>query len=248
VATALRGGAPLLVRDVGRDSRFAGFADAVHDFVCQPVGGREGHAGAVTVVNKLPANGGAHRGALAEEDRELLGQLARYFHGAARQALRLAAKERARGFDAVTGLLSPRAFRELVAAEVRRATRFGTRFLLLACDVTPVAPAGAGVAVPQGREFFRTLGRRLRGAFREYDHVARVGPARFVVLLPEVRDGMTSATRRIEGAVGQERDRLRRLGRELQVEISFSQALFPDDGTTYEALALFLGLGSGKAR
>lgn len=240
---ALGGGGDLLVRDVAADRRFAAFDDAVRDFACRTVADRDGVGGSITVLNKLPG-GGVGGGRLGEEDRVLLAQLARYFGGAARTAMVLASRERARGFDPLTGLLSLRAFRSIVTAEIRRAKRFGTRFLLLACEVSPEGGGALQATGGGDAEFYRTVGRRIRGAFREYDHVARAGRGRFVAILPEVRDAMTGASRRVELAVAAEKDRLNRLGAELQVEIAFTQALFPDDGATWEDLARSVGLAA----
>jgi GGDEF domain-containing protein len=76
--------------------------------------------------------------------------------------------------DAETGLYNRRAFYDAVAVEARRATRFSRSLTLAAFDVgAPVTPARL---------------QRLTAALsasRLYDVAARVGPGRFVLLLPE---------------------------------------------------------------
>jgi hypothetical protein len=84
----------------------------------------------------------------------------------------------ARGASA-NGVLDRPSFENLVAAEVRRADRYGTPLLLTVLELEP--PAGQPAPDPAFGEAFPA---RLRERLRDLDQVATLGPARVGVLCP----------------------------------------------------------------
>jgi diguanylate cyclase (GGDEF)-like protein/putative nucleotidyltransferase with HDIG domain len=113
--------------------------------------------------------------------------------------------ERAQGLrlDAVTGLLSARAFRGRLAEEVSRARRYRRHLSVAVVVVDDFALLELRHGFKAGDELLLAVAQRLASATRTTDLVGLTGPAEFALLLPE-----TSA----EGAL----PALERLLRELE--------------------------------
>ena len=87
--------------------------------------------------------------------------------------------------DPASGLLGPRAWARILAVESARCKRYGRTATVVVLEV-PTLEDMTAVWGPDVREIaLAKVGKLLASVARSSDHVARMGPARFAVLLPE---------------------------------------------------------------
>ena len=87
--------------------------------------------------------------------------------------------------DGITGLLSARAFRGLLAEEVERARRYQRRLALAVVTIDDFGELETTHGFKAGDELLAGAASRLAMAVRAHDHVGRTGPAEFGLLLPD---------------------------------------------------------------
>ena len=95
--------------------------------------------------------------------------------------------ERDRGLrlDAVTGLLSPRAFRARLAEEVERARRYQRQLCAVVVSIDDFSALELRHGFKAGDELLQAVAKRLGAATRAHDLLGRIGQAEFGLLLPE---------------------------------------------------------------
>ncbi|WP_205617321.1 sensor domain-containing diguanylate cyclase [Pelomicrobium methylotrophicum] len=156
--------------------------------------------------------------------------------------------------DPLTGLFNRRYLEESLRREVARAERTHRPLALLMLDVDYFKRFNDTHGHEAGDAVLRALGRLLRQSVREGDIACRFGGEEFVVLLPETTleiarqraEKIRDATRQI---------RIHRSGRYLDpISVSFGVAVYPDHGTSADALlnaadaALYQAKQSGRDR
>ena len=87
--------------------------------------------------------------------------------------------------DPLTGLANLEAFRERAALEVERSRRWNRPLTLACLELDDIEALAAEFGREAAAEALRTVAVSLRSAFRSTDLPARIGSARFVLLLPE---------------------------------------------------------------
>ena len=87
--------------------------------------------------------------------------------------------------DGLTGLKNQRAFRDRLAEEHRRVTRYGTPCSLILLDVDHFKAFNDAFGHPAGDDVLRRIATLLDEASRETDFVARHGGEEFALLLPQ---------------------------------------------------------------
>ena len=104
--------------------------------------------------------------------------------------------------DGLTGLYNHRHFIELLAVEVRRASRYRRPVALVMMDLDHFKAVNDTYGHQTGDEALNTLAGILRGAVRETDYVARYGGEEFAIILPESTEQASAAmAERIREAV-----------------------------------------------
>ncbi|MBI2955047.1 MAG: sensor domain-containing diguanylate cyclase [Chloroflexi bacterium] len=130
--------------------------------------------------------------------------------------------------DSLTGLYNWRYLREMLQAELARATRYGGRLSLIMADCDSLKDVNDRFGHQVGDQLLLQTGRVLKESVRESDTVIRYGGDEFVILLPE--------TDIVEASEAAERMRLKVVvsdlvvdGRRIDITVSFGIVTFPDD-------------------
>jgi diguanylate cyclase (GGDEF)-like protein len=174
------------VEDAARDRRFAGHpwvagAPFVRFCAAAPLA-VAGHAvGALVVLDTVA------RPRLADAEREALLDLAAAAAEAWSARLELATAraeiERLATHDVLTGALNRRGLTERLATALSLARRSGATLTVTLLDLDDFADLNERFGLAVGDEALRAVARRLLGAVREHDLVARTGGDEFAVVL-----------------------------------------------------------------
>jgi len=132
--------------------------------------------------------------------------------------------------DGLTGALNRTAFETVLRRELLRARRYGTPLAVAYLDVDHLKRLNDRFGHARGDELLRQIARRVGGALRQSDVVARYGGDEFAVLLPQA--DAVDAVRRIDAirallAAGP----LGPAGSGVPVSVTVGVACFPHDGT-----------------
>jgi diguanylate cyclase (GGDEF)-like protein len=87
--------------------------------------------------------------------------------------------------DPLTGIANSRVFRELLAAEIGRARRYGRPLTLAYIDLDDFKAVNDRHGHGAGDELLKTAAAALEDSLRKTDTIARIGGDEFAVLLPE---------------------------------------------------------------
>ena len=133
--------------------------------------------------------------------------------------------------DALTGLGNRRLLQHRLSYEIARHGRHERRFTVLALDLDGFKAVNDRFGHQAGDEVLREIARSLTRAVRDQDTLVRLGGDEFCVLAPEssFADAEQMAER-LQLAVRHAVDGVDGLG------VSVGYAVFPDEGTTPEAL------------
>ncbi len=173
--------------------------------------------------------------ACGEADTGRLIQLvARELGGPVRMAALMAEQERLAAIDSLTGLRNRRAFQQMIAVEISRASRYGTPLGLLLMDVDHFKQINDSYGHAGGDRVLSALGALLRERLRTPDIPARWGGEEFVVALPNTDlAGAALAAERLRAAVAEAG--IRHGSADIPVTISIGVSAL-DGGETLEAL------------
>lgn len=135
--------------------------------------------------------------------------------------------------DELTDLPNFRAFRERIDAEIARAVRYPERFGVLVLDLDRFKQYNDKFGHLAGNEALQRVARALHIAVRSVDFAARYGGEEFAVILPQI-EAATLATiaERVRALV----ESLPAPANGSSLTISIGGALYPEDGTSVEAL------------
>lgn len=137
--------------------------------------------------------------------------------------------------DYLTGLPNRSLLVERLEQSLRQAERQGRQLALLFLDLNRFKPINDQYGHLAGDEILQVLGQRLRDGMRASDTVARFGGDEFVVLAPEVENqqGVLALAAKLREIVDQPIPWDEHM---LEIRASIGIALYPDHGTTQDAL------------
>lgn len=101
------------------------------------------------------------------------------------QALQIPQLKKEAATDDKTGLWNTREFAKLLAAEMKRAQRFGHSLALIMADLDLLRNVNNTYGHLAGDAVLTSVGRIIRNNLREYDIAGRFGGEEFVIALPE---------------------------------------------------------------
>jgi diguanylate cyclase (GGDEF)-like protein len=166
-------------------------------------------------------------------DREVA-QLGEAFNRMAR-AVEESSEELARRArtDELTLLPNFRAFRERIAAEIDRASRYDEIFGVLVFDLDHFKQYNDRHGHLAGNEALRAVAGAIRAGLRSVDFPSRYGGEEFAAILPQVdAESLMVVAERIRNAV----EALSATGGSSALTISIGGALYPEDGIDAESL------------
>jgi diguanylate cyclase (GGDEF)-like protein len=135
--------------------------------------------------------------------------------------------------DELTSLPNFRAFRERIDLEIERADRYPERFGILILDLDRFKKYNDTYGHLAGNDALQRVARAIREAVRVVDFPARYGGEEFAVILPQLdAPALAAIAERIRATI----EAMPAPAGGAQVTVSIGAALYPDDGTTADAL------------
>lgn len=134
-------------------------------------------------------------------------------------------------YDELTGCYNRRFLHYWVENEIKRATRFATKFAILLLDLDDFRTINNNFGHLEGDRALVEFSRFLRHNVREVDNLIRYGGDEFIILMPNTNEkGAVDLAQRIIESINVTEV----AGHKIHCSIGF--AVFPDDGTAAEAL------------
>ena len=149
--------------------------------------------------------------------------------------------------DGLTGLPNRTMLMDRLGQALSQAQRLEQQVAVLFIDLDRFKPINDSLGHSVGDQLLREIARRLRGALRENDTVARVGGDEFQVVVSNVA-GATGAARIAEKLMRALGDPFTLEGQELHVTASLGVSLFPRDGASGELLLKFADIALYEAK
>jgi len=138
-------------------------------------------------------------------------------------------------YDSLTGLPNRLNAMDSLTREIARSHRHKTKFSLIFIDLNNFKFINDSMGHLAGDSLLISLSRRFTSVLRESDMIARLGGDEFLVVLPNTGDPEEArdAANRLADALT---DPLVVEGREVYLQCSMGITIYPDNGTTTEAL------------
>ncbi len=137
--------------------------------------------------------------------------------------------------DSLTGLPNRLLFADRLGQALNAVRRAKRRAAVVYLDIQRFRLVNDTLGRKAGDELLREVGARLRAAVRDQDTVARVGSDHFAVVLAGFGEREEAALL-VEGLVDAFKHPIAIEGAELRVTMRVGAAVFPEDGTSAEAL------------
>lgn len=191
--------------------------------------------------------------AFARRTRELMGEMAQIAFIAIEQHRLNEALRRRAHYDSLTELPNRALLADRLSQAIHDAGRGGHAVGVLLLDLDEFKLVNDSLGHDAGDQLLQEVGTRLRDCLRAGDTVARLGGDEFVMVVPIKQHGKncTDVAERLLRALG---GRVRVAGCDVHAHPSIGISIYPDDGTTPEALlqaadaAMYAAKKAGKNR
>ncbi len=149
-------------------------------------------------------------------------------------------------FDSLTGLPNRRLLQDRVGTALTHAQRHNESVALMFLDLDRFKNVNDSLGHHIGDTLLLQVAQRLTAALREIDTVCRLGGDEFVVLCPNTdAAGAAHVAQKLLESIGQ---RFQLESQDLAVTFSIGIALYPTDGSTYEALSMRADIAMYRAK
>ncbi|WP_309043621.1 diguanylate cyclase domain-containing protein [Marinobacter sediminicola] len=137
--------------------------------------------------------------------------------------------------DSLTGLVNRSVLNERIKQTIGLAQRSKDPFAVLFIDLNAFKQVNDTYGHEAGDALLQQVAQRIKQQLRDTDTFARIGGDEFVVLLPQIKDnqGVNQIMARIEEAMA---ELFQIQHHTLQCHVSQGAALYPEDGTSVQAL------------
>jgi diguanylate cyclase (GGDEF)-like protein len=231
----LRRRSPLLVRDVDADAELAACESDVRSLLAAPLS-REGQPiGTLALYDKI-APDRFTPGRFGPDDLKLLEQFISYLERALATALLHARVRQLRHFDEETGLPNEAQLGRRIDEELARAGNRDGALALAVARIENLSELEAQGDPRRTQKLVRCIVEALRQNARDFDVLARLGPAEFAVLLPEPGSAPGERVASLARGVAEEISKDESLNHPTRVSLSFGYASAPADGRDRRAL------------
>lgn len=231
----LRRRLPTLLRDVAALPELAACETDVRSLLAAPLS-REGRPiGTLALYDKIaPDRFTPSR--FAADDLKLFEQFVSYLERALANALLHARSRQLRHFDEETGLPNESQLGRRIDEELARAGAREGAVALAVARIENLTELEAHGDAHKSRRLVLRLVEALRQRAREFDVVARLGPAEFAVLLPEPGSAPGERVAALARAVAEDVSKDEALNEPTRVSLSFGYATAPADGRDRKSL------------
>jgi diguanylate cyclase (GGDEF)-like protein len=232
---ALRRRTPVLVRDVASDPELAACETDVRSLLAAPLS-REGQPiGTLALYDKI-APDRFTPGRFGPDDLKLFEQFVSYLERALSNALLHARVRQLRHFDEETGLPNESQLARRIEEELARAGAREGAVAVAVARIENLMELEAQADPQRTRKLVLCITESLRQHARDFDVVARLGPAEFAVLLPEPGSAPGERVAMLARAVAEDVSKDESLNHPTRVSLSFGYATAPADGRDRRSL------------
>jgi diguanylate cyclase (GGDEF)-like protein/putative nucleotidyltransferase with HDIG domain len=192
----------------------------LHSALALPLEGTQGVLGVIALYRR-------ENDAFTRDELRILTAVTPKIATAVENALKYKEAEVRANIDGLTGLPNAHLMLQSLESELARAHRFKQSLAVVVCQLAGHQQIAEEFGHAAGDLLLRTVAKGLRGAFRDYDHVGRIGEATFALVLPGMkRDGLVSKLVTLDEIA---REACERLGRGT-AHFMIGEAFYPDDG------------------
>jgi diguanylate cyclase (GGDEF)-like protein/putative nucleotidyltransferase with HDIG domain len=221
---------PILNGDIALESCYSGGSTVIYRLqtaLAVPFEGRNGMTGVLTLYH-------TDRNAFNRDDLRVAQAAALHLGPAVESALKYQEAEESAVTDHLTGIPNARSLAIHLKRELARASREKSTIGVLVCDLDGFKQVNDRVGHLKGNEVLQGVANGLREACRGSDYLARMGGDEFVLVLPDLKEELSSSYV----------DRLRAVARETGwaicgeecLSMSVGAAIYPMDGADPEKL------------
>jgi len=221
---------PILNGDIGLESCYTSGSTVIYKLqtaLAVPFEGRNGMAGVLTLYH-------TDRNAFSRDDLRVAQAAGLLLGPAAESALKYQEAEESAVTDHLTGIPNARSLAIHLKRELARAGREKSTVGVLVCDLDGFKQVNDRFGHLKGNEVLQGVANGLREACRGSDYLARMGGDEFVLVLPNLKEELSSSY------VDRLRDVAREAGRTVCgddcLSMSVGAAIYPMDGSDAEKL------------
>ncbi len=224
--------APVHIRELGKETGTERFGKVVKSLIALPLLEEGKLQGILTIYDKIP-KGSFHATSFGDDDLEILKKYGYFVQKAITHATGSIPSGILLRYDPLTGLPNEAAFQKELENEINRSRRYNRRFILLTFLWNPRKSGMEKYDVEMRNNLVLEICKVLQENIREYDSMARTGPRKIEILFPESYEKIRDLCTRLTRAIRAQKKTPGSILSEMELELKFGYAVFPEDGTDF---------------